>query len=80
MKKQCLISAKYPFIHEEVGLLEIPSDLPCFEEVGFAGAVPIIEKILEDGDIHVLPVHAEVEGGAGAQHFVELLHAVRLMD
>ena len=34
--------AKFPFIHENVGLLEIPSDLPCFEEVGFARGVSVM--------------------------------------
>lgn len=62
-----------------MGLLEIPSDLPCFEEVGFAEGVSIAETILGDGDIRVLPVHAEVEGGVGEQHFVKLLHTVNSM-
>ena len=72
--------AKSPFIHENVGLLEIPSDLPCFEEVGFARGVSVMETMLKDGDIHVLPVHAEVEGGIGEQHFVKLIHTARSMD
>ncbi|MDO8786356.1 MAG: polysaccharide deacetylase family protein [Syntrophales bacterium] len=72
--------AKAPFIHENSGLLEIPSDLPCFEEIGFAEGGGIIETILQDGGIHVLPAHAEVEGGVGEKHFVKLLHAAKSMD
>lgn len=83
--------AKSPFIHEDVQLLEIPSDLPCFEEiaslaevsplaeVGFDQGVSIITNILKDSDIHILPVHAEVEGGMGEPHFVRLLNAVKSM-
>jgi len=71
--------ANFPFIHENVNLLEIPSDLPCFEEVGFARGISLVETTLEDGDIHVLPVHAEVEGGMGEQPFVKLIHTVKSM-
>lgn len=55
--------AKAPFIHEAINLMEIPSDLPCFEEIDAEKGVSIITDLIKDGLIHVLPVHAEVEGG-----------------
>lgn len=55
--------AKVPFIHEAPGILEIPSDLPCFEELEPQKDVSMITGLLNDGANHVLPVHAEVEGG-----------------
>ncbi len=72
--------AKEPFIHEISGLMEIPSDLPCLEEVGVPRGVPTILQILKDGGIHVLPVHAEVEGGAWSRYFVEICETIRGMD
>jgi len=42
-----------------------------------------IEKILAPlarGGLHVLPVHAEVEGGMYQKHFIELLNNVQAMD
>ncbi len=71
--------ARQPFIHEVSGLMEIPSDLPCLEEVGAAQGVSRILQILRDGGIHVLPVHAEVEGGAWNRYFVEICESVRGM-
>ncbi|MEA1970285.1 MAG: polysaccharide deacetylase family protein [Thermodesulfobacteriota bacterium] len=65
--------AQKPFIHEVSGLMEIPSDLPCLEEVGVDTFVPTILNILKDGGIHVLPVHAEAEGGIWNEHFTQLL-------
>ncbi|MBW2631494.1 MAG: polysaccharide deacetylase family protein [Deltaproteobacteria bacterium] len=65
--------AREPFIHEISGLMEIPSDLPCLEEVGVDTFVPTILNILKDGGIHVLPVHAEAEGGIWNEHFTQLL-------
>ena len=72
--------AKEPFIHEISGLMEIPSDLPCLEEVGVPQGVSRILQTLKDGGIHVLPVHAEVEGGIWDKHFIELCENVRHMN
>jgi undecaprenyl phosphate-alpha-L-ara4FN deformylase len=69
--------AKKPFIHEKIGVVEIPSDLPCFEEVGVPEGISTVTSILKDGDIHVLPVHAEVEGGIWSNPFIELLEQVK---
>ena len=65
--------AKAPFIHEIVNVLEIPSDLPCFEEIDAQKGVSIISELIKDGGIHILPVHAEVEGGVFQNQFKELL-------
>ncbi len=72
--------AKEPFIHEISGLMEIPSDLPCFEEIGVAQGVPRILDILKDGGMHILPVHAEVEGGIWHKYFIELCERALNMD
>ena len=65
--------AKEPFIHEVINVLEIPSDLPCFEEIDAQKGVAIISDLLKNGETHVLPVHAEVEGGIFQNQFRELL-------
>lgn len=65
--------AKTPFIHESVNILEIPSDLPCFEEIDARRGVSIISEKMKESGIHVLPVHAEVEGGVFENQFRELL-------
>ncbi len=65
--------AKAPFIHEIASVLEIPSDLPCFEEIEAQKGVALIADFLKDGQTHVLPVHAEVEGGIFQNQFKELL-------
>lgn len=65
--------AKAPFIHEKINVLEIPSDLPCFEEIETQNGVSILGDIIKDGGNHVLPVHAEVEGGIFQNKFMELL-------
>jgi len=67
--------AKQPFVHEGLGLVEIPSDLPCFEETGIEEGERRILDELTPGGIHVLPVHAEMEGGIGAEAFVRVLKA-----
>ena len=72
--------AKEPFLHEISGKLEIPSDLPCFEEIGVTQGVQKILNILKDGEMHVLPVHAEAEGGIWDKYFIELCDKVRSMD
>ena len=65
--------AKAPFIHEIANVIEIPSDLPCFEELAFEKGVSIITDFIKGGGIHVLPVHAEVEGGIYNDKFRKLL-------
>jgi len=65
--------AKAPFIHEIAETLEIPSDLPCFEEIDAQKGISIITDLIKDGGTHVLPVHAEVEGGIFQNQFRELL-------
>lgn len=72
--------ARQPFVHEKAGLLEIPSDLPCFEETGVPEGVEAICSILKDGQTHVLPVHAEVEGGIWSSHFIRLLDQIRKLN
>jgi undecaprenyl phosphate-alpha-L-ara4FN deformylase len=72
--------AKAPFIHEGTGLIEIPSDLPCFEEMGIEEGEREILTRLAEGGIHVLPVHAEVEGGLMSDNFVRLIHAAKRLD
>lgn len=65
--------SKVPFIHETINVPEIPSDLPCFEELDPQKALPIISGLINDGGYHVLPVHAEVEGGIFEEKFRGLL-------
>jgi undecaprenyl phosphate-alpha-L-ara4FN deformylase len=65
--------AKVPFVHEISNILEIPSGLPCFEEIDAEKGVSIINELIKDGGTHVLPVHAEVEGGIFQNKFKELL-------
>jgi hypothetical protein len=68
--------AKAPFIHKGTNLPEIPSDLPCFEELTAENAISAITDLLKNGGIHVLPVHAEVEGGIFNEKFRHLLQKV----
>ncbi len=72
--------AKTPFIHEEINILEIPSDLPCFEEIETQNGMSIIIEKIKDGGLHVLPVHAEVEGGIFQNRFRELLEKTLSMN
>ncbi len=72
--------ATEPFVHDIPGLLEIPSDLPCFEEIGVDEGVSRILRILEDGQTHILPVHAEAEGGVWDRYFEELLKGALQMN
>ena len=72
--------AKEPFIHEGTDLVEIPSDLTCFEETGIEEGERKILAGLAEGGIHVLPVHAEVEGGRMSENFVRLIHAAKKLD
>lgn len=68
--------AKEPFIHADCGLLEIPSDLPCLEEVGAERGADIITALLQTEGVHVLPLHAEVEGGIRQDWFVKLMEKI----
>jgi undecaprenyl phosphate-alpha-L-ara4FN deformylase len=72
--------AKESFIHKGTDLVEIPSDLPCFEETGIQEGEQEILSVLAEGGIHVLPVHAEVEGGRMGENFIRLIHAVKKLD
>ena len=72
--------AEAPFIESLSGIPEIPSDLPCLEEIGTERGVSILLSRLKPGGIHVLPVHAEAEGGIWDAHFIKLLHAVRQLN
>lgn len=65
--------SKVPFIHEGLNIPEIPSDLPCFEELDSRKDVSIIGSLINNGGNHVLPVHAEVEGGIYEDKFREVL-------
>jgi hypothetical protein len=71
--------AKEPFLHKISGLIELPSDLPCLEEVDLGHGVESILQLLREGGIHILPVHAEVEGGIYDKYFIEFLEKVCLM-
>jgi hypothetical protein len=72
--------AKEPFIHENVNIPEIPSDLPCFEEIDTQKSISIITGLIKGEGTHILPVHAEVEGGIFQNQFRELLETVINMD
>lgn len=72
--------AKEPFVHEISRRIEIPSNLPCFEEIGVHQGVSKIMQILKNGGINVLPIHAEVEGGVWSKYFIELCEEVRRTD
>jgi len=65
--------AESPFICQENGIMEIPSNLPCIEEVGTAGVIASLEKGMESKAPLVLPVHTEIEGGAFNNDFEKIL-------
>ncbi|MBP8980016.1 MAG: polysaccharide deacetylase family protein [Syntrophobacterales bacterium] len=69
--------AREPFCHAGVHIPEIPSDLPCFEELGVERAGEVILAALDHGGLHVLPVHAEVEGGIWNRAFLDLMEAIK---
>jgi undecaprenyl phosphate-alpha-L-ara4FN deformylase len=69
-----------PFVESLTGLIEIPSDLPCFEEIGVEYGVDMLLSLLKKGGIHILPVHAEAEGGIWDAHFIKLLEELSGMD
>ncbi len=68
--------AKAPFIHQDVNIPELPSDLPCFEELDPDVSELTILSIIKKGGGHILPVHAEVEGGMFEEKFRRLLKQV----
>jgi peptidoglycan/xylan/chitin deacetylase (PgdA/CDA1 family) len=72
--------AREPFVHAGWGLVEIPSNLPCFEETGPEPGVPKILALLKEGGLHVLPVHAEAEGGIWSRYFIDLLEKTASTD
>jgi undecaprenyl phosphate-alpha-L-ara4FN deformylase len=65
--------ARVPFIFEETGLLEIPSNLPCIEEVGTDAVLSALEQNARSNIPQVLPVHTEIEGGAFKRDFELIL-------
>ncbi|MCX7983076.1 MAG: polysaccharide deacetylase family protein [Syntrophales bacterium] len=65
--------AEEPFIYEGFEILEMPSDLPCIEEVGIDAWKDMLAKAEVDGRRHILPLHAEVEGGRWKDEFEEIL-------
>jgi peptidoglycan/xylan/chitin deacetylase (PgdA/CDA1 family) len=69
--------APSPFLLKGTGKAEIPSDLPCLEEVGGPGGSGKILSVLSSGGIHVLPVHAEVEGGLWRGAFAGILRSAK---
>ena len=71
--------AREPFLHEGLMIPEIPSDLPCFEELGVKTAGENILSLLAKGGLHVLPVHAEAEGGIWNAHFMQLMAEIKKM-
>jgi len=68
--------ASSPFLYEGLDIPEIPSDLPCFEEAGVEGGTAAVLAALGRGGLHVLPVHAEAEGGIWDRPFIRLLEQV----
>ena len=65
--------APAPFLLGGTGLAEIPSDLPCMEEVGGRKGVEVVVDVLSGGGTHVYPVHAEVEGGILQDAFIAII-------
>ena len=65
--------APAPFLLGGTGLAEIPSDLPCMEEVGGRKGVGVVVGVLSGGGTHVYPVHAEVEGGILQDAFIAII-------
>lgn len=71
--------AAEPFIFEENGMIEVPSNLPCIEEVGTSGVLAALERNALGTAPQVLPVHTEVEGNRCGRDFeIILAHAASL--
>jgi len=69
--------ADAPFLLEGLNLPEIPSDLPCFEECGVERGKEMILDRLQQGGTHILPVHAEAEGGIWMDPFMDLMKHIK---
>ena len=65
--------ASSPFLLAGTGRVELSSDLPCLEEAGGPRGVGKILDALSTSGVHVLPVHAEAEGGIWRNAFAEIL-------
>jgi len=72
--------AQEPFIFEENGMLEIPSNLPCIEEAGTEGVLSALERNAGNPVPQVLPVHTEVEGGRYGHDFELILDRALSLD
>jgi undecaprenyl phosphate-alpha-L-ara4FN deformylase len=68
--------ATKPFIFAENGLLEIPSNLPCIEEVGVEGVLQALGKNATNPVPQVLPVHTEIEGHTHVKEFANILDTI----
>ncbi len=65
--------APAPFVFAENSMIEVPSNMPCIEEVGTEGVMAAIKDRAESHIPQVLPVHAEVEGMVYQEKFKEML-------
>jgi peptidoglycan/xylan/chitin deacetylase (PgdA/CDA1 family) len=65
--------ARSPFVFAENSLPEVPSNLPCIEEVGAEGVMAAIRDNASSIIPQVLPVHAEVEGLLYREQFRKML-------
>jgi len=65
--------ADAPFIFAENAVLEVPSNLPCIEEVGVSGVHAALQERSGSLIPQVLPVHAEVEGMIYTREFEGIL-------
>ena len=65
--------ASSPFVLAGSGAMEVPSDLPCLEEEGGPRGDGKILSALSAGGAHVLPAHAEAEGGIWRNAFDGIL-------
>jgi len=68
--------APRPFIWAENGLLEIPSNLPCIEEVGLDGVLNALKNQAGSPVPQVLPVHTEIEGQTRGRDFERMLDTI----
>jgi peptidoglycan/xylan/chitin deacetylase (PgdA/CDA1 family) len=65
--------APAPFVFEDNSMIEVPSNMPCIEEVGVDGVMAAIKDRAVSHVPQVLPVHAEVEGMVYQGQFKETL-------
>ncbi len=66
--------APAPFVFAENSMIEVPSNMPCIEEVGTDGVMAAIKDRSDSPVPQVLPVHAEVEGMVYQGQFKEILN------